>query len=219
MNYQLYAVALVVSVDLLVSRLIELSEHLRGDERGDLGTPVVMMEHGFRVYVLAELGRVIQLELGDHVDQFVHLVRVGVEVHHGVLDLTEIVALLEDAGSEVSGHELLFPVDLFSCLYEWLPLFGVVNDVGDLNIVSPVFNVLNDYLVFRVDGERSRSSFRPGLGNAPGVYHVVLAVLGVRISLTERGTHYQSQIFVAVYESVRVAAVDSFKEILSDCKH
>ena len=40
MNYQLYAVALVVSVDLLVSRLIELSEHLRGDERGDLGTPV-----------------------------------------------------------------------------------------------------------------------------------------------------------------------------------
>ena len=112
-----------------------------------------MMEHGFRMNMAAELFRIIQLELSDHVYELVHLVRIGVEVHHGVLDLTEIVALLEDAGSEVSGHELLFPVDLFSCLYEWLPLFGVVNDVGDLNIVSPVFDVLNDYLVRGVDRE------------------------------------------------------------------
>ena len=158
---ELHSVLLIVAVDLHVRGFDELAEHVRREEGRYLGAPVVMMEQTIRLHVFAHLGCVVQFELSDAVDQFVHLVGILVEGEQTVLDLQQIVALFENAGSKERHDELLVPVDLLSRFDEGFPLFGIIYHPRDLYVVLPVLDVLDHDLVGGVHGEGTGSPDGP----------------------------------------------------------
>ena len=103
MDDQFHAVLLVVAVDLLVGRSEIFAEHLRREEGGNLGAPVIVMEQCIGLQVMADFLSQSQFPFGVHIDQLMHLVGVLVEGHQAVLDLHQIMALLEDTGGDEHG--------------------------------------------------------------------------------------------------------------------
>ena len=144
-----------------------------------------MVEEGFRLHIFADFSGIIQLELGDHVDDFMHFVRILVEINQTVLDFQQVVALLKYARREIRGYKLLGAVDFLCHFNERLPFLRIVNHVRHLYIVAPVLDVLDDDFVRGMHREGTRGIFGVGFGNTPGIYHIHLALGGVRISLSE----------------------------------
>ena len=110
-NDQFHTVGLVVAVDLLVGGLDELTEHGGRQEGGDLAAPVIVMEQSIGLDVLADLFCQLHFEVGDLVNDLLHLIGILIEGHQTVLDLGQVVALLEDAGEHGGGDEVLITVN------------------------------------------------------------------------------------------------------------
>ena len=215
----LHAMLLVVAVDLLVCGDEELFKHLRGEEGGVVGTPVVVVEHRVGMGVLAELLGQLQLVFGDVIDQLVHLVGVGVEGHQRLLNAHQVVHLLEDAGGDGGGNKVLLPVDGRRCRLVGRP--GLVGEVraGHLHGLLPLGDVLHHPVFVVMDGELAGQTGGPVLGDAPGVHHRAAAG-GAAGGLAGDGVAPDhGEELVLVYKAVRVAAADGLKEILTNGKH
>ena len=65
------------------------------------------MEDSVRLYVFADLFRVLQFPVCKIVDQFPGRFRLFIEVHQTVLDFLEMVALFKDTRRNKLGDELL----------------------------------------------------------------------------------------------------------------
>ena len=176
-----------------------------------------MVEQSVGLDVLADFRCQIQLELGQHIDDLVHLIGILIESHQAVLNLGQIVALLKDAGENRGGDEILIPVNLLRLLDEGLPNLGIINHLGHLQILLPLLDVLNDDLLGGVDGESTGGANGPGAGHAPGVDHIVLAGLGRRIVDGEAIGNLHGKGFILVHEAVRITAMNGFQQILTFC--
>jgi hypothetical protein len=129
------------------------------------------------------------------------------------------MALLEETRGHKGHAELLIPVDGVGALNEGLPFGGVIDHVGDLDIVLPVFHILDDDLVGGVHGEGTGDVLGEGLGDAPGVYHVHLASGRVGVAQTEGRADDHAERLILVDEALGLAAVNGLKKILSRSQH
>ena len=109
-------------------------------------------------------------------------------------------------------------VDLLGHLNERLPLFGVINDAGDLDVVLPVLDVFDYDLIRGVDRECARNVGREVVGDAPEVDDFRAALLGHGISEHE-GRKQELYRFVLIDVALRFPAEYCSFHVFSCCKH
>ena len=210
MNDQLYAVGFIVAVNLFISRQDKFFKHSRRNKGGSLASPVVVMEDGIRLYVFADLFRVLKLPVCKIVDQFLGCLRFFIEVHQAVLDLLKMVALLKDSGSDKLSDEIFVPVDLLNFLYKRFPVCVRIIQAGSVNIIFPMGDIFAYDMLFVMDRKASRSTFRPYIRYTPGVFHRPFTILCRRVMSHIRVHNYHGQSLILIYITIRFPAPDCF---------
>ena len=169
-----------------------------------------MVEEGVGLQMLADLLGILELPLGDVVDELVHGLGLLVEVDEAVLNLHQIVALLKDAGGHIVGDKLLIAVHLLGLSHKGSPILVGEDHVGRMDFFLPLGHVGADDLVAGVDREGAGGAGRPGTGHAPGVDDVHLARLGGgvggAVGIADNGKGLK-----LIDVAVRIAAADGFQ--------
>ena len=219
MDHELAAVGLVVAVDLLISLKEEVLEDGGTEEGVGLAAPVVVMEHGGGMQAGAGTLGQLEFPIGEVLDQVVHLVLVLHVVHESVLHAAEVMSVLKDAGSDHGALEGLVAVDLRGHADAHLPqVLGKALDLGGMDVITPVLDVLDDDLVGGVHGEAAGHVLGEGVGDAPGGDHVRAALLGV-LGSEAVGMHHESHRFVLVDVAVGLAVDDALTHVFFRSEH
>ena len=218
MDDQLYAVAVVIAVDLLIGLQEEVLKDGGTQEGVQLAAPVVVVQDGIGMQVGADALSQLQLPVGQVLDEIVHLVGVLHVVHQSFLHGAQMMDLLEDTGSHKGSLIGLGAVNGGIHILADVPQLVGELQAGSMDIVLPVLKVLHNDLIRRMHGERAGNILGEGVGNAPAVDHVLHAALQQGLG-HQVGVHQNGNSFVLVDEPVGIAAADCFAHILFCGKH
>ena len=174
-----------------------------------------MMENHIGLQVLADALSILQLPLAQVVDQSMHFIGILIVSHQSFADAHQVVALLEQAGSDKDCLVSLGAVNSIHHALADCPLLISEGVLGTLvlDVGLPVLDVLNDDLVGSVDGETAGNVLREGVGNTPGDLSIGLTLTGHLGSKDGCGAEAQLNGFVLVYQTVRIAATDYFAKV------
>ena len=160
-----------VAIEAAVGLLEKLPPHLRLHEQGVFGAPVVVGEQHVGLQAVDEHFGIGQPELGDVLNQLVHLVRVLIERGEGVFKIHEEVALLEDAGAHKAGDQAVVPGGLPGGGPGLLPPLGAVGlKIGGVDHLPPTRHVGADGEPAGVDGDGAGGVLWEIDGHAPPVH-------------------------------------------------
>ena len=134
-----------------------------------------MIEDDVRMEFLPHLPDVADLVVGDDAQQGRHLLRILQIVAQGVLHAHQVVGTLEQAAAQHHAGHLLVPVHAVQHLFSGAPVQILVR--RDHQVVLPVLDVLDDGVLVRHVGVRSRGSRLEDIYRPPGVL-VLQPVLG-----------------------------------------
>ena len=159
-----------IAIEAAIGLLEELPPHLRLHEQGVFGAPVVVGEQHVGLKAVDEHFGIGQPELGDVLDQLVHLVRVLIERGEGVFKIHEEVALLKDAGAHKAGDQAVVPGGGVGGGTGLLPALGAVGlQVGGVDHLPPARHVGADGERRAVDGDGPGGVLREVDGHPPPV--------------------------------------------------
>ena len=96
-----------------------------------------------------------------------HLGGMFVKIGESVLKAHEEVALLEKTGRHERAEQLILSAHTASKLFGLFPALGYTGDIGSVDIVAPVGDVLENLGLVVDDGHGAGVVFRPCNGHAP----------------------------------------------------
>jgi hypothetical protein len=92
---------------------VELREHVGREEGSDLAAPVVMVEQGIGFKPLNDLLGISNLKVGEVFDQRMHVLRLLIQIEHGIFHAHEVMGHLKCTGSIKNGDEFILAVNGF----------------------------------------------------------------------------------------------------------
>ena len=178
-----------------------------------------MMEYGIRMQFGADYIGILNFPVRQIVNQFLHSLRLFVEIHHCLRNIHEMMQLFKDSRPHQAGHKILVPVNFLYLFDIRRPLLIGIIQSRSMHVIPPLCDVLQNQMLFIMHREFSGQAFRPGKSDSPRILRVDNPRLQdwSVMQIKERASIDNFQEFILIHKAVRVASVYCLQKILFNC--
>ena len=147
-----------------------------------------------------------------------HSFRLIIEIDHGIFHAHQIMKLLKNTAEHFCSDEFFFPVNMGNLLNAVLPCFRWKNKIRSLHILTPVSNILADFVLTLTAWEWSGNTSREFILHTPAIDPFTARNDISEIDRKQRIID-PFLIFILFYKTVRMTALNCFHKIFTNCKH